>query len=108
MAMTLVVTRDVPQRFRGFLASCMLEIAPGVYTSPDMTRGVRDRVWAVLSSWFGAVGRGDVVLAWNDPGSPCGLEFRVLGDPPKDLHDENGVVLVRRALSTSDRTLTTK
>ncbi|MEO0813153.1 MAG: type I-E CRISPR-associated endoribonuclease Cas2e, partial [Myxococcota bacterium] len=38
--MTVIVTRNVPMRFRGFLASCMLEIAPGVYTSPGMNRGV--------------------------------------------------------------------
>lgn len=34
MPMTVVVTRDVPDRFRGFLVSVMLEIAPGVYTAP--------------------------------------------------------------------------
>lgn len=46
--MTLAVTRDVAARFRGFLASCMLEIAPGVYTSPKMNRAVRERVWSVV------------------------------------------------------------
>ncbi|TVR13365.1 MAG: type I-E CRISPR-associated endoribonuclease Cas2, partial [Planctomycetota bacterium] len=30
MPMTIVVTNDVADRYRGFLASCMLEIAPGV------------------------------------------------------------------------------
>ena len=42
--MTVVVTRNVPGRYRGFLASCMLEVAPGVYTNPGMTRAVRERV----------------------------------------------------------------
>ena len=41
--MVVVVTRDVADRYRGFLASCMLEIAPGVYTAPRMTAGVRER-----------------------------------------------------------------
>ena len=45
MPMTVIVTRNVEDRYRGFLASCMLEIAPGVYTGPRMTPGVRDRVW---------------------------------------------------------------
>ena len=36
----------------GFLASCMLEIAPGVYTQPDMSVSVRERVWTVLSGWW--------------------------------------------------------
>ncbi len=29
MPMTLVVTRNAPMRYRGFLASCMLELAAG-------------------------------------------------------------------------------
>lgn len=44
---TMVVTRDVEDRYRGFLTSVMLEIAPGVYVSPQMSQGVRERVWSV-------------------------------------------------------------
>ena len=51
MPMTVVVTNNVPNRFRGFLASCMCEIAPGGYTAPRLTKAVRERVWAVLESW---------------------------------------------------------
>src|SRR5271166_2557028 len=54
MTMTVVVTRNVAPRFRGFLASVMLEIAPGVYTAPRMTKAVRERVWAALGEWFDA------------------------------------------------------
>ena len=39
MPMTVVVTRDVEARYRGFLASVMLEVAPGVYVSPNLSRG---------------------------------------------------------------------
>ena len=49
--MTVVVTVNVEARYRGFLASAMLEIAPGVYTSPQMTNGIRERVWDVVSRW---------------------------------------------------------
>ena len=35
----VIVTINVEGRYRGFLASAMLEIAPGVYTSPNMTSG---------------------------------------------------------------------
>lgn len=52
--MTVVVTRNVAPLYRGFLASVMLEIAPGVYTSPAISKGVRERVWNVLSVWFDA------------------------------------------------------
>ena len=49
MPLTLIVTRDVPGRYRGFLASVMPEVAPGVYVAPDLSKGVRERVWAVLA-----------------------------------------------------------
>jgi CRISPR-associated protein Cas2 len=39
--MTVIVTRDVPARTRGFLASIVAEPAPGVYTASDLTKGVR-------------------------------------------------------------------
>ena len=54
MTMTVVVTRNVAPRFRGFLTSVMLEIAPGVYTGPRMSKGVRERIWNVMTQWYGA------------------------------------------------------
>ena len=50
MPLCIVVTRDVEMRYRGFLGSVMLELAPGVYAGPRMSKGVRERVWDVLSS----------------------------------------------------------
>ena len=97
MPMTVVVTRDVADRFRGFLASCMVEIAPGVYTSPTMTRAVRERVWAVLSDWFGELGGGSIVMTWRDPSLPARQGVALLGEPAKTLADQDGVLLVKRA-----------
>ena len=71
MPMCVIVTRDVPARFRGFLASCMLEIAPGVYTQPDMSASVRERVWAVLRRTGGpTTARGLPLLTWAAPNTP--------------------------------------
>lgn len=98
MPMTVVVTRDVEARFRGFLSSVMLEIAPGVYTGPRMTKGVRERVWDVLADWFGHLGGGCVVMTWRDPEMPGGQAIRLLGEPPKTLVDVDGVLLVMREL----------
>jgi CRISPR-associated protein Cas2 len=100
MPMTVVVTRDVEPRFRGFLASVMLEIAPGVYTGPRMTKGVRERVWEVLATWFGNLGGGCIVMTWRDPEAPGGQAIRLLGEPPKTLADVDGVLLVKRELHT--------
>lgn len=96
MAMTVIVTRDVAPRFRGFLASVMLEIAPGVYTSPRLSAGVRDRVWEVMEAWFDALGGGSIVMTWRDVAAPGGQGIRVLGLPPRRLAEVDGALLVWR------------
>ena len=104
--MTVIVTRNVPMRVRGFLASCMREIAPGVYTSPGMTRRVRDRVWDVLNGWVDQATDGDasIVMTWRDKSKPGHQAFEFLGIPPKSVVEHDGVFLVQRPLSvdTSD------
>jgi len=98
---TLVVTRNMPDRFRGFLASCMLELAPGVYTSPHMTSGVRDRVWSVCCEWAEAIpDDGGVLMTWQDKQAPSGQAVLMLGWPKKELAELNGVWLDRRALDS--------
>jgi CRISPR-associated protein Cas2 len=77
--MVVVVTSNVVDRFRGFLASAMLEIAPGVYTAPRMSRSVRDRVWTVLSDWHQELGGGSIVMTWRDASEPCGQGIRTIG-----------------------------
>lgn len=107
MAMTIVVTRNVEGRVRGFLASTMLEIASGVYTAPKWTPAVRDRVWAVLVKW--GVGQRDdsVVMTWPDAQSAGGQAIRVLGEVPMELCETSSVVLARRPLSDAEmRSLT--
>ena len=73
MPMTVIVTRDVEPRYRGFLASAMLEIAPGVYVAPDLSSGVRERVWAVLEDWFTTLGNGALAMIWRDGAVAGGL-----------------------------------
>ena len=94
--MTVVVTRDVESRYRGFLSSAMLEIAPGVYVSPNLSTGVRERIWSVLENWFLSLGRGAVAMIWRDSTATGGLVLRHLGDPPKEIRDADGVLLVKR------------
>jgi CRISPR-associated protein Cas2 len=104
MTMTVVVTRNVVPRFRGFLASVMLEIAPGVYTAPRMTKAVRERVWAVLGEWFDAGAApshsGDdaasIVMTWFDKNAPGRQRVETLGLPPKNIVDADGVLLMAR------------
>lgn len=97
--MTLVVTRNVPERYRGFLASCMLELAPGVYTSPAMTTAVRERVWGVCCEWSGALPEdGGVLMTYQDVKEPSGQAVRVLGWPRKEIRELDGLWLERSEL----------
>ena len=66
MALVMVVTRDVADRFHGFLASVMLEVAPNVFVAPRMNKGVRERTWGVVSDWHGQEPRGSLVMVWRD------------------------------------------
>ena len=104
MPMTIVVTRNVSGRFRGFLASAMCEVAPGVYTAPRMTAAVRDRVWGVLASWYQPDDpERSILMTWPDASLPGGQEIRALGVPRQELHNHYGVYLARRPLNDQIR-----
>ncbi len=92
MAMTVVVTRDVADRYRGFLASLMPEVAPGVYVSPNLSPAVRNRMWAVLSQWWQARAGGSILLVWREAEAPGGLGLASLGVPVRRLADLDGVL----------------
>ena len=100
--MTVVVTRDVASRTRGFLASCMIEIAPGVYTAPRLSHSVRERIWTVIQEWFLALGGQSIVMTWQDAREPGGQGVRVLGTPPVELVDQEGIILSKRTGPTQD------
>ena len=93
--MTVVVTVNVEARYRGFLASAMLEIAPGVYTAPQMTSGIRDRVWDVVSRWYYVLGQGSIVMTWRGPSAVGEQRILTLGEAPKEIVDADGVYLVK-------------
>lgn len=93
---TLVITRDVEARYRGFLTSVMLEVAPGVYVSPQMSAGVRDRIWSVVSDWWSNLQRGSLVMVWRDKTAVGDLRIKTLGEPAKEIVDADGVLLLKR------------
>jgi CRISPR-associated protein Cas2 len=99
MPLTLVITRNVEDRYRGFLASVMLELAPGVYTSPRMSAAVRERLWSVMSDWHSTLGRGSVVMTWRDKQASGGQAVRILGETPRELAEVDGALLIRRELA---------
>jgi CRISPR-associated protein Cas2 len=95
--MVVVITRDVEARYRGFLGSAMLELAPGVYAHPRMSAGVRQRLFAVLEEWHGQLGRGSILMTWGDNAANGGLGLTMLGEPPKGIVAHDGMLLTSRA-----------
>jgi CRISPR-associated protein Cas2 len=105
MAMTIAVTRNAPGRFRGFLASTMVEIVPGIYVAPRMKKAVRERIWNVMMDWSSLLDTdGGVVLFWKSRNAPSGLGMRSIGWPEKELVDHEGVWLAKRSLRSDHDT----
>lgn len=96
MSMTVVATRNVSARIRGFLSSSMLELGPGVYTAPRLSAAVRDRVWNVLEDWFASEGDASIIMVWVDRQAPGGQNVRVLGLPPIEIVEIDGLLVSRR------------
>lgn len=96
MSMTVVVTHNVSSRVRGFLASAMLELSPGVYSAPRISPAVRERLWTVVAGWFPNERDASVVMIWQDRDMPGGQAVRTLGSPPIALVDVDGLILARR------------
>lgn len=96
MPLCIIVTRDVEMRYRGFIGSVMLEIAPGVYVGPRLSKAVRERVWDVLSDWHASLRNGSVVMTWRDASASGGIRVLTLGEAPKDLVEHEGSLLVRK------------
>lgn len=98
MALVTIVTRDVADRYRGFLASVMLEIAPTVYVSPRMNPGIRSRVWKVLSDWYTDEPQGSITMVWRDMNETGGVGINSLGTPVRKLVEIDGIWLVKKML----------
>jgi len=99
MSMTVVVTRNVRDRIRGFLSSTMLELGPGVYTAPRISPAVRQRIWGVLSEWYIDENDASIVMLWADTSCAGGQAVEILGSPPIELVEVDGLIMARRPCS---------
>ena len=96
MPMVVVATRNVSDRIRGFLASSMIELAPGVYSAPRLSMRVRAQIWWVLEEWWLAEADASVVMVWSDPAVPGGQDVAILGAPPIRLVELDGLLVGMR------------
>ncbi len=102
MTLTVVVTRNASDRTRGFLASCMCEVAAGVYTG-RINAGVRDRIWKVIERWHPLGSDRSAIMVWADPKSPSGQQIRTLGTTPYEAIAWGGAVFVRRDSTEAEK-----
>jgi CRISPR-associated protein Cas2 len=82
---------------RGFLASSLLELAPGVYSAPHISPAVRERIWVVLADWFCQEKDASVVMVWADSTAPCGQSVRTLGVPAIEVVSLDGLLATFRS-----------
>lgn len=96
MSLTVIITRDVQERYHGFLRSAMLEVDAGVYISAMLSRDVRERVWDVLSEWFETLSRGSIIMIWRDRESSSSIGMLTLGDTRRNIIEADDFLLTRR------------
>lgn len=96
MSFTVVITRDVEDRFRGYLASAMLEASAGVYVSDRLTPRSRDALWATMSRWHAQLGRGVLQMLYADAKAEGGIVVRSLGTPARQAIRLDGLLLMHR------------
>ena len=99
MALVMIMTRDVSDRFHGFLASVMLEVATNVFVAPRMSFAVRERVWGVVTDWHGHESQGSLVMVWRDLNEVGGIGLAHIGTPPRELVEMDGMWITRRSKS---------
>jgi CRISPR-associated protein Cas2 len=98
----MIIVRDVPDRFHGFLASVMLEVAPNVFVAPRMNMAVRERVWGVVAEWYSQESQGSLVMVWRDLNEVGGVGLAHLGAQPRELVEMDGMWITRRSKSAND------
>ena len=109
MAMTVLATRNASDRIRGFLASCMCVVGPGLYVSANMSKRVREQVWRLMERWHPLGSEVSILMVWSDRKEASGLGLAALGSPPYDAVSLQSLAVVRRDSTGAElRSLTTE
>ena len=96
MSLTVVITRDVEDRYRGLLASAMLEASAGVYFSNGLSARARDKLWGIVSDWHLQLARGSLTMLFADSASDGGVAVQSLGSPTRRPIRLDGALLMHR------------
>ena len=87
--MLVIVTDNVPDRLRGYLARLLLEIRAGVYIGKYSIR-VRDELWKNVKS---EIGEGNAIIAWTT-NTEAGYRFDTCGKNRRIPVEVDGLPLV--------------
>lgn len=101
MAMTVLITTNVEDRYRGFIRSCMPEVDSGLYLSNSLSANARDRLWDILSEWHASLRNGSLILIYPDKKAPSGLQIRKLGGQNDKYVDLDGILVVVKKSGSS-------
>lgn len=96
MNLTVVITRDVEDRYRGLLSSAMLEASPGVYMSGSLSARARDALWKIMTDWHAQLGRGSIAVLYTDKHADGGIGVQSLGNPPRRPVRLDGALLMHK------------
>jgi CRISPR-associated protein Cas2 len=88
--MLVIVTENVPDRLRGYLARLLLEIRAGVYIGSYSVR-VREELWKKVTS---EIGEGNAVIAWTT-NTEAGYRFDTCGINRRIPIESDGLPLVK-------------
>lgn len=89
MAMTVVVTENIPPRLRGRLAVWLLQVRAGVYVG-DVSRRIREMIWQQCEVFCD---EGNIVMAWAT-NTESGFDFQTLGQNRRIPVEMDGLRLV--------------
>lgn len=89
--MMIIVTRNAPEKLRGYLASTLLEIESGIYFSQVGSPRVRAQIWEIVMGWA-EIDTGAVMI-YHDKNVPHNFSFEKIGSAPIELKEVDGMLL---------------
>ncbi|MDC7227599.1 MAG: type I-E CRISPR-associated endoribonuclease Cas2e [Spirochaetales bacterium] len=89
LVMLVIVTENVPDRLRGYLARLLLEIRAGVYIGKYSVR-VREELWQNIKN---EIGEGNAIIAWTT-NNEAGYQFDTWGKNRRIPIEVDGFPLV--------------
>jgi CRISPR-associated protein Cas2 len=91
MGLTVVVTRNAPDRLRGFLRSTMVEVSSHTFLSVFLTKRAREAIWAEVAP-FGS-DNVSVLMVYEDSTLATRCVVRISGEPQRDFLVLDGLLL---------------